>query len=148
MRVTERSAPASATAPNSRWDALAAETTVSPGSISAATSAARTASPLSDVPVSSTKVARSASPSWATPRSAPVDSTWARRSPRFSAIGSGSRSGKVGSACALTVWTVQPSSLKNLGLVAQAAPWPGSTTTVRSASAMGSRSIAATTPST
>jgi len=124
----------------SRWETLTALTTASPDRNSASASAAKEVSPSMTRPASSTKTARSASPSWAIPTSASVVATSRERSVRFAGTGSESRPGKWPSGVALTVRTVQPSSRKNRGEGREAAPWPGSTATVRSASAIAARS--------
>jgi len=67
-------------------------------------------------PFSSTKTARSASPSWATPMSACSALTVWASSVRFSGLGSGSLPEKVPSMLALIVVTRHPISRSILGL--------------------------------
>ncbi len=76
---------------------------------------AKVLSPQWIFPFSSTKIERSASPSYATPKSAFTAFTVIAKSFRFSGVGSGDLPGNVPSMLAFIVVTLQPSSRSSRG---------------------------------
>ena len=114
-----------------RWEELTGVTIgpLSCSSIYFAIMASRTSS-FTKTPFSSINTILSASPSWATPMSAPVIFTSLVSSVRASGKGSGFRQGKVPSGWASRVNTWQPSLLSKKGRVREPAPQPVSTTTL------------------
>ena len=101
---------------------------------------ARLWSPVTKFPSPSTKTALSASPSWATPRSAPVALTSEARSFRFSGTGSLGRPGNSPWGSAFRVTHLTPRRLSSSGDVLNEAPFPQSRHTVRPAERIASAS--------
>ena len=120
---------------------LTGVTTVPPRPrIAACARRARLLSPTTNEPLSSTKTARSASPSCAIPRFACTSDTTRMRSPRCAGIGSGIRPGKAPSGWAFSEMTRHPRDRNRYGVERQPAPFPGSTTTVKAAFRIASTS--------
>ncbi len=101
---------------------------------------ARTASPLTYSPRSVTNTHLSASPSCATPRSAPVSATMRLSSTRFSSVGSLGWPGNSPCGSELIVSALTPSFLSRRGVVRTDAPFAQSRHTVSPAFLMVSES--------
>ena len=123
--------PEARTTSSTTLDVLTGVTTVPPRPFTAARARSASAlSPTTNAPLSSTNVARSASPSCAIPRSAWTSDTTRMRSPRWSGVGSGNRPGKAPSGCAFRDRTRHPRERRRYGVTTHPAPFPGSTTTI------------------